>query len=270
MAFTSDLYVKTDSLLHKLDPRTKILLVVALSAALFIFENTLLLAALFVLSIVIVLLSKIPRYQALFPARMMLPIVIMVTAMYPFFYPEGEPVILQFWIIKVTLPGFLQGINTGIRLMGMSYLSFLLLFTTKQSHLVRGFVKLGVPYMLGLTAAIGLRYIPTFYGLFSRIREAHMARGLEMEKVGFLQKVRSFVPVLTSLMIVALKMAITLGYALDARGFGARVKRTYFRDVRMTRTDYVVIAITAFLLTLSLVARYYWGLGSTLTASLTQ
>jgi energy-coupling factor transport system permease protein len=125
----------------------------------------------------------------------------------------------------------------------MAFSAFTLLYTTPQGTLVRGMVRLGLPYEYGLSLAIALRYIPTFGGIILMIMDAQKARGLELDKGNFFRKTLKYVYVMAPVVISALRMADQLSLSIESRAYGAPVKRTYLTDLKMRLTDGVALVV---------------------------
>jgi energy-coupling factor transport system permease protein len=144
----------------------------------------------------------------------------------------------------------------------MAFCAFALLYTTPQGSLVRGLVKLGLPYEYGLSLAIALRYIPTFGGIILMIMDAQKARGLELDKGSFLRKMLKYVYVMAPVVITALRMADQLSLAIESRAFGAPTKRTYVTDLKMRAADAITIVGVAIAFGTLMFARLLYGFGA--------
>jgi energy-coupling factor transport system permease protein len=171
--------------------------------------------------------------------------------------------LFQFWFLKITTLSIVQGLSLALRLDAIAFICFTWLFTTDQASLVRSLVKLGLPFEWGLVLAIGLRYIPTFYGLYTAISEAQQARALDLARGNFFTRLRSYLPILVAMIISALRTSEKLARAMESRALGLpEVKRTCLRDIYFRPVDYVytvfLIAIFSALLTL----RFQFGFGT--------
>ena len=144
----------------------------------------------------------------------------------------------------------------------MSLLFFVILFTTRQNELVRGLVKLGLPFEWGLTLSIALRYIPSFSHAIVQIQEAQAARGWQVERGDLLGRLRGMAPVLVALIINVMRTGDTLGMALAARGVGGGRPRTVWRDIRMGRGDWLALALLALVFAVLLFTRFGLGVGA--------
>jgi energy-coupling factor transport system permease protein len=122
--------------------------------------------------------------------------------------------------------------------------------------MVRGFLELRMPYEWGLTLALALRYLPIFAGLYSQVRDAQQARGLDMARGGLWARLRALPPVLVAMIITALRNSEHLGWALETRALGVRgVRRTVFRPLRMARTDWLAAGVLAAALLVAVLLR---------------
>jgi len=242
-------YRERDSFLHRLDPRVKIIGTALGIAAIMLYNDPVILIPLFFLFLLAgTLLGKISIGEQLRLLKPLIPIVAITILIWPLIY-------------KPRLMGLLFGISFSMRLLTFALLTFLLLATTSQADLILGFVKLGMPHEYGLTVSISLRYIPTLYRLAGTIMDAQKSRGWEVEKGNFLTRARKMTAVLIPLLVSSLKTAHDLSIALESRGFGASPRRTFIRDIKMTRRDHAVLAFTVGLFLLALYARYGLGLG---------
>lgn len=237
MGFSSDFYIKKDSWLHKLDPRVKLLLSVALMVV--ILSTTDLVAILIILAGIHLLLlsAQIPKNRFVWVWKMVLPVNIMILLLWPMFYQEGQR-LLALGPVVITLGGIIQGLAMALRITALGFACFILLFTTDQTKIVRGLVKLGVPYKVGLMLAISLRFLPTFFGIITMVSDAQKARGLNLEQGSFINRLRSYMPILVAVLITGLRLSDNLSNSLETRAFGAAVKkRSYLNDIKMTSAD---------------------------------
>ena len=110
-----------------------------------------------------------------------------------------------------------QGALLALRLLALALIIFVWLFTTDQASMVKGFSALRMPYNWALTLSLALRYLPIFAGLFSQVRDAQQARGLDLQQRGLNRRLRAYRPVLVAMIINALRQSEHLGWALEAR-----------------------------------------------------
>ncbi len=242
-------YVERKSFLHSLDPRVKIIATLLGIASLMLFNDPKVLVPMFFLLLFSGrLLGRLGIGEQLRLLKPLAFLVILTLFLWPLIY-------------KPRLVGLLLGVSFSLRLLGFGLITFQLLMTTRQRELVLGFVKLGVPYEIGLTLTIALRYIPTLYGMANTIMDAQRSRGLELDRGNILSRIRKTVPILIPLIVASLKTAHELSIALESRAFGAGKKRTFYRDIEMRKKDYVVLSTVVLAFALLLYLRFVHGFG---------
>jgi len=255
MSFAFDLYVDRPSWLHRLDPRTKLAFVAFSSVLLLSFGHPLVPAA-FLLAVHGVLWSgKIPGSRLRWAWQRMGPITLLILLLWPIFYPQGDEVLWQVWRVRITTQSLWQGLSTALRVDALAFVFLVLLFSTDQARLVRGLVKLGLPYEWGLTLAIALRYLPTLYGIYTTVSQAQQARGWVVGEGGFVRRMKSYLPILVAVIVSSLRLADNLSLALAARGFQPGARRTYLRELKLSPADKVCLLLLALLLVLFLIVR---------------
>jgi energy-coupling factor transport system permease protein len=252
-----DLYVPRESWLHRLDPRTKLWLAVVGLLVGLLSDDPWVLGAILVGFHLILLSACVPLERLAWLWKRMLPLTVLILILQPFFAsgPDGR-ILWQLGPLRWTVAGVLMGVIFALRVNAMAFAAAALLFATDPTALVRGLVKLGLPYEWGLTVSLALRYLPTTYGLYQSIYEAQQARGWDPGRGGLIRRLQSYLPMLVAVMIAALRMADNLGMALAARGFGAtygapaaspamRGQRTTLRDIAFRPVDWAVTAALA-------------------------
>lgn len=251
-----DLYVRRDTWLHRLDPRVKLAFVVEATVLTFLWPSLWSAAAAIVLCSFLLWRGRIPAGQTLRVWRIMAPLMVMVFALNALFGAGGEAAWLRWGPLAITAAAIQRGALLAVRLLALSLIVSLWLFTTDQASLVRGFVALRLPYAWGLTLALALRYLPIFAGLFEQVRDAQQARGLDLEAGGFWRKLSAYRPVLIAMFISALRNSERLGWALEARAVGAPgIRRTTFRPLRLRRADLLILGALALLFVAGLLVR---------------
>ena len=271
MSFSFDLYVQRRSWLHAVDPRVKLAFVFLGTILILAFKNLFIMLLALVITHLIIFSAGVPGHKVKWVWKAMLLINILIPTLWVIFYPEGPTVLFQFWFLKVTALSVVRGISLALRLDAIAFICFTWLFTTDQASLVRSLVKLGLPFEWGLVLAIGLRYIPTFYGLYTVVSEAQQARALDLTRGNpstgsgrrFLTRVRSYLPILVAMIISALRTSEQLATAMESRALGLPgVKRTCLRDIRFRPADYAYTALLVVLFSVVLTLRFQFGLGT--------
>lgn len=260
-----DLYVPADGWLQRLDPRTKIALVLC-GAALFVVMNQLLvLLGLLALIHALLLTSRVPLRRIGWVWRQLLRVIVIIVLIWPFFARLAGPEMFSIGPFTITWTSVWAGLAAATRVVGMSLLFFVILFTTRQNELVRGLVRLGLPFEWGLTLSMALRFIPTFSQTIAQIRDAQAARGWQVDRGDILGRLRGLIPVLVALIIDVLRTGDTLGMALAVRGVGSGRPRTVWRDIRFARRDWVALTLIALIFVALVYLRFAQGFGAMLT-----
>ena len=262
---TYDFYIKKDSFLHRLDPRVKFFLTVSLIFLAFIFETLSMLVGILLLIHILLFAAGIPGNRILSIWKMMLPVNIMIILLWPVFSAEGSMVLFSIGSRAVTVESILKGIAMAVRITNLGMSCFILLLTTDQTTIVLGLVKVGVPYEWGLTFAVALRYLPTFYNIINMVTDAQKTRGLELDKGSFVKRLKSYMPIIVSVIITGLKASTNLANAMETRAFGASArKRTYLHELKMSAADYLAFSLLVCFMSGLTVSRFIFGYGSDL------
>jgi len=258
-----DLYVARSSWLHTLDPRVKLLFVVLSTVLLLTLTNLYLFLAMLALYHLIIFSAGIPVSRVRWAWRVILPPTILIPLLWPLFYQEGGPVLLHWGPFRVSAMSWWEGVAMAARLDALAFAFFTWLFSTDQTSLVRGFVRLGLPFEWGLMLTIALRYVPTFYGAFVTISEAQSARGLVIPRRNLVKRIRSYLPILVAMIISALRTSDKLATAMESRALGLKgVKRTCLRDIRFRPTDYVYTALLIAIFSVLFILRFQFSFGT--------
>jgi energy-coupling factor transport system permease protein len=263
MSSTFDVYVPGRSWLHRADPRVKIAYVVFITILLLFWFNLPLFVLLLLLTHIALAAAGVSwrRIGALW--RALLPFLILIAVLWPIFAREGTPPLLHLGPLRITGEGLIGGLATALRFASISFSVIIWLATTDQRALVRSFVRLGMPFKLGMSLTIGLRFIPTFASLFQSVSEAQQSRGLVLEGRG-MRRARAMIPILIASLVTALRMSEQLSWTLEARGFGAPTRRTTLSDLSMRAIDWLLFAALFALFVVSLVLTFQHSFGRSL------
>jgi energy-coupling factor transport system permease protein len=240
MSTSVDLYVQAESWLHRLDPRVKLLGAVTGSMAAFLLPDPLALLLLLAGMIAFLRLGRVPLARIRWVLRGLVPLTVLILLIQPWFVIEGRE-LFALGPARLTTGGLMAALTIAIRANLLALLALMPLFTTRHDDLVRGLVQLGLPYTVGLTITLALRYIPAAAGLYTTIKHAQEARGLDVDSGGILKRVRRFVPILTALVIASVRLSDQLAMAMAVRGLnhGPRTER---RSLQMTGVDWLFTA----------------------------
>ena len=246
-------YYPVNSILHRLDPRTKIVCTIMYLVSLFLFDNIYgyLVAAVFLgMSICI---SKVPfRFivKGLKPILMLL----MITLVFNLFLTKTGNVLWEFWILKLTDDGIRTAGFMALRLIFLILGSSLMTFTTTPNALTDGIEKLLWPFRkiklpvheIAMMMSIALRFIPILLEEKEKIMKAQLARGADLESGNIIQKAKAMIPILVPLFVSAFRRANDLAMAMEARCYRGGEGRTKMKPLVYERKDYIAYAIVVF------------------------
>lgn len=255
-------YYPTGSIIHKLDPRTKLLITFSLIVGLFLINKFVAYGIIIAFILGAMFLSKIPiRYMTKGLKPLMF--IIIITFIINVFMTTGE-IIYTMGPLNVTREGLSQAIFMALRLILLVVGTSLLTLTTTPIQLTDGieymlnpFKKIGVPaHELAMMMTIALRFIPTLLEETDKIMKAQIARGADFESGNILSRAKSLVPLLVPLFISAFRRADDLAMAMEARCYRGGDNRTRMKELKMTSKDSIGIVITALMLVMLVYSRY--------------
>lgn len=243
-------YIPGNSILHRLDPRSKLLAMFGFLLVIFwannLVTNVLLIG--FVLGLVV--LSRIRLSFFINGLKPMIGIILFTTFFQVFFTP-GATILWEFWIFKVSLESLQQAGIIFVRFVLIIFFSTLLTLTTTPLSLADGIEsglapikRFKVPvHEIGLMLSMSLRFVPTLMDDTTRIMNAQRARGVDFNEGNLIQKVKSLIPILIPLFASSFKRADALATAMEARGYQGGEGRTKYRILAWKKTDSLAILI---------------------------
>ncbi len=254
-------YYQTESVIHKLDPRVKLIATFTYIISLFIANSyTGYLAAAIFLSICIGL-SKVPfRYIVRGLKGIMM--LMMITVLFNLFLTPGTP-IFTVWKLTLTYEGLDFAVKMAIRLMFLIIGSSVMTLTTTPNQLtdalesvLRPLKKLHVPvHEIAMMMSIALRFIPILMEETDKIMKAQIARGADFESKHLMTRIKSLVPLLVPLFISAFRRANDLAMAMEARCYRGGEGRTKMKPLRYKRRDAVAYGVLVAFFCVTIVLR---------------
>ena len=238
--------------IHLLDPRSKLILLVAYIVSLFVAKSWASYALCLGFLALCIGLSKIPLKSILKGMKPLI-VILIFTGILNLFFTEGETVLVHFWVITITLEGVIRAVLMVSRIMMLITATFLLTYTTSPISLTDGleallsplkFFKLPV-HELSMMMCIALRFIPTLIEETDKIMSAQKARGADFESGNLMQRVKALVPILVPLFISAFRRADELATAMECRCYQGGDGRTKMKLLRYHRNDLNAFLITA-------------------------
>jgi energy-coupling factor transport system permease protein len=261
-------YFPGNTFLHRLDPRTKFLLV-----ALFIFTEVAFLDIRFLIfpivaSLILYLSAKLPFKEMKSTWIFLLTIIVFISSINAFFTFLGTSVanphiIAKFWIFKVTVEGTVFAIAAIMRFLSLATVSLCVVTTTDPGLFAPALAKLKMPYKGAFVVDLSLRYLNVYVDELETTMNAQMARGYKVKaRGGLFSQILNTVPLLVPVSMNAMLSINDVADAMELRAFGSQKNRTWYRTVSLKRVDYVSIfsLLVMFVLTIFLRTRLttYW------------
>ena len=244
-----------DSVVHHLDPRTKLIFLVLYIVALFSATGWVAYGVVFAFLAIVIAISKIPL-KALFHGMKPLVMILVFTGVLNLFLTGGETVLVSFWKITITLEGVSRAAMMVLRILMLITGTFLLTYTTSPISLTDGLESLLGPlkklhfpvHELAMMMCIALRVIPTLIEETDKIISAQKARGADFESGNLMQRVKALVPILVPLFISAFRRADELATAMECRCYQGGTGRTKMKLLRFRLWDYEAFGVGVLLL----------------------
>ena len=236
-------YFPGDTLAHKLDPRTKLLITVLYIVALFTAKSYLAYGILILTLVIAVRISRV-SVKALFKGLKPVLFIIAFTAVLNLFYTPGKE-IWHFWIFHMTLEGVRAAVTMMLRITLLIMGTFLLTYTTSPIRLTDGLESLLNPlkaiklpvHELAMMMSIALRFIPTLIEETDKIMSAQKARGADFETGSLMQRAKALVPLLVPLFVSAFRRADELATAMECRCYHGGEGRTRLKVLKFGALD---------------------------------
>ena len=255
-------YYPGDTLVHRLDPRTKLILTLIYIAALFtaiVYAGYALVVLFLAVSI---LISRI-RLRNILSGLKPLIVIVLITGILNLFYTKGEHLLVHFWRISIYWEGVETAVFMALRIMLLIAGTLLLTYTTSPLQLTDGLEsllnplkKIHVPvHELAMMMSIALRFIPTLIEETDKIMSAQRARGADFETGGLIAKAKAMLPLLIPLFVSAFRRADELATAMESRCYHGGEGRTRMKQLSMARRDWIALAAGILLLALVILFR---------------
>ena len=253
-------YYPVDSWVHRLDPRTKILLTIAMIVAVFLVKSMVGYALILGFMYLVSKLSNIP-FKMLVKGVKPLRFILILTFILNLFFNTGSTMLVEWGFIKISYEGLSTAIHYSLRLVFLVLGTSLMTLTTSPIALSDGIEMLLSPlkvikfpaHELAMMMSIALRFIPTLMEEADKIMKAQMARGADFESGNLLARAKAMVPLLVPLFVSAFRRAGDLAMAMESRCYHGGENRTRLRVLKITKNDWLAAAGVAVLIVLILV-----------------
>lgn len=243
-------YVPAESPMHRMDPRSKLVLVFLFVCIVFIANNAITYGLLTLYTFFMVFSSKVPVRFLFGGLKLVLWLVLFTLILHLFFTREGE-IIVQWGWLTIYEEGLKQGIFISMRFFLLILMTSLLTLTTTPIEITDGIEELLAPlkkikfpvHELALMMSISLRFIPTLMQETDKIMKAQMARGVEFSSGPIKERVKAIIPLLIPLFISSFKRAEELAVAMEARGYQGGEGRTKYRLLKWRVLDSAMLIL---------------------------
>ena len=257
-------YYPAKSVVHRLDPRVKLVSTLLYLISLFLFRS---ISGYLVATVFLVTVIQISRVPFSFIVRGLRPVVLllMITVLFNLFLTRSGDVLFHAWIITITEGGLVTAVYMAVRLIYLIIGSSLMTFTTTPNELTDGIEallhplnKIRVPvHEVAMMMSIALRFIPILLEETDKIMKAQIARGADFESGNIIQRAKSMIPILVPLFVSAFRRANDLAMAMEARCYRGGGGRTKMKPLHYRTRDYTAYAIvTAYVAAVFIIGRY--------------
>ena len=245
-------FIPGNSPVHLLDPRTKILLMIAYIVLCFLPKTIFAFIVPFAFIIMTLLIAQIPVHyvvSSVKPIRFLLIFMFLINL----FFTQGESILFEVWIIRITRESLHQAVFITLRLLFLVMGTSLLTLTTSPIALTDGIEQLLKPltifhfpaHELAMMMSIALRFIPTLMEEVDRIQKAQAARGADFTSGNLIQRAKNMLPILVPLFVSAFRRADELAMAMESRCYHGGDGRTKMHELKMQRNDWFAFLIMA-------------------------
>jgi energy-coupling factor transport system permease protein len=225
------------TLIHRLDPRVKLALLLAAFLAALLPQRPEIVAIVTLLVLIQFALAR--AWGEIYRLRWLLCILALFSVAVWSLLAQGPTPL--FW--RVSRESLAFGVATFLKLGTMMVAGLVLLATTPAEELFLGLVKLRLPYPGAFAFALALRWVPEVFVTAQRVKEAQEARGLAWEEGGPITRLKRHLPLLAPIFLLTLRRSQTMAWALESRGFQMHSRRTYLREIRMTSRDWLALGL---------------------------
>ena len=242
-------YFPGDTVVHRLDPRTKLLLVIVYIVGLFNSAGWASYAFVIIVTALSMAISKIKPKSAIKGLRPLV-IIIILTAVLNIFYTDGTPIV-EGWII--TWEGIERAVMMSLRIILLIVGTFMLTYTTSPIALTDGLEimmgplkKIKIPvHEMSMMMSMALRFIPTLIEETDKIMSAQKARGADFDSGNLFQRAKALLPILVPLFVSAFRRADELAVAMESRCYHGGKGRTRMKTLRMQGIDFLALFLGA-------------------------
>ena len=259
-------YFPFNSVIHRLDPRTKLLFTIVFVVMVFASNNFVSLLFNFVIAAIIIRLSKIPVKTVVKGLKPIL-LVVIITSVLQIAYVKTGITLIDVWKIKITSGGVLTAVFMAIRISLLIVMSTMLTYTTSPTSLTNGLDKLFAPlkkigidfHMVTMIMTIALRFIPTLIEEVDKIMSAQKSRGASFDQGNLMKRAKALIPLFIPLLFNSIRRAYELANAMTCRCYNGGKGKTTMNALKFNSGDYVSYIVMLLFIATIIVLNIFCG-----------
>ena len=248
-------YFPMGSIIHRLDPRTKLLFTIVFIITVFLSNNFISLFLCMIFSIAIIGLSKIPIKTVMKGLKPIL-LIIVITSILQIAYVDSGIVLVDVWKIKITSGGVLTAVFMTLRISLLIVMSTMLTYTTSPTALTNGLDRMFAPlqkigvdfHTVTMIMTIALRFIPTLIEEVDKIMSAQKSRGASFDQGNLMKRAKALIPLFIPLLFNSIRRAYELANAMTCRCYNGGKGKTTMNALKFSTRDYMSILVMTFLI----------------------
>ena len=228
-------FSRGDSIIHEIDPRVKFLLTIVIFISAILFTQLVPLLLIFMIQIPLVIIAKIQRawIQSL-RGGLFLSFIIFTTNLISIYFISGR---------TLTTENLEYALSITFRFLVLITSFSLFFLTTSPDKLSLALDKARIPFEFNFAFITAIRFVPVLADEAQSIIDAQRSRGLELDKGGFFNRIKKYIPILLPLIINSIRRSLELAEAMESRAFGATNERTNLYELNMTSKDYLALTL---------------------------
>ncbi|MGL6024263.1 MAG: energy-coupling factor transporter transmembrane component T family protein [Cetobacterium sp.] len=245
-------YIEGDSWLHNIAPHLKIIIGIVFSIITVLFNKLDFFLFMSIVIFVVIKTSKISIRDFLFGIKPLIYIMVF-TLFFQFIFTTGGEELFQIGRIKISLKALENISIVFFRFLILSGMAFLLTYTTSPIEITHGLEdmfsplqKIGIPVKdLALVLSISLRFIPVFFNEIERIKIGQASKGMEIDELKYIEKMKNYAHIIIPLLFSALKRGEELADAMEIKGYSLKNRKTRLKNYKIDRKDICFISISS-------------------------
>lgn len=259
-------YFPMDSVVHKLDPRMKLLFVTSFIVMVFLSNNFISLAFCFGITALVIAISKIPLKSVLKGLKPII-LIVVITSILQIAYNDGGITLVDVWKIKITSGGVLTAVFMALRISLLIVMSTMLTYTTSPTSLTNGldrifapFKKIGLDFhTITMIMTIALRFIPTLIEEVDKIMSAQKSRGANFEQGSIIKRAKALIPLFIPLLFNSIRRAYELANAMTCRCYNGGQGKTTMNALKFSKRDYLGLLAVILVIVSIILLNIYCG-----------